>query len=465
MRSGLALRQLLLVSTMVCVPVAPVLAAPQVLGSMSSDVNTTNPVSAKGAPDFSIAAVVGEEAISSYDVQNRIKFIVATARISDTPDMLKVIRPQVIKSLINEKLEVQEAKKNNITVTPKDLSDAIDSIESERGMPPGTIYSMLAQNNVPKESFEAQIRAQLLWNRLLMHKVRPNVHVSAAELQTATQKFSLTPPPKKKEAVVPQEYKIAVIALPVEKITQEKSVHALASKLVQQIRGGASFEEVSRQFSSVAANAGGVVESFWVRPNQLDASIAQELEVSKKGTVTEPVRTAQGYTVIKVYDTRVIPGTKPKPEAKEEEPKDTEIQLKEILLKMKPDAQSREGDIMLQIGADVAKAPGTCTDQSIANIADAQDLNIEVKYNSYMLSEMPPGLKELTDKLKIGDITSPMATYEGIRLYMLCGRKEAVSKPVNKDLVYSMLIQQKMDLEAQKYLRNLRRETFIDVRQ
>ncbi len=462
MRSYRAVGPLLLATTLFAA--LPAQAAPQMLGGMSS--NTTNPVSAKGAPDFSIAAVVGDEAISSYDVANRIKFIIATARISDTPDVLKVIRPQVIKSLVDEKLEVQEAKKNKIVITPKDLSDAIASIESDRGMPPGTIYSMLDQNNVPKESFENQIRAQLMWNHLLMSKIRPTVHISDEELQAATRKFSLSPPPQKKEANGPQEYKIAVIALPVEKVTQEKPVHALAFKLVQQIRGGASFEEVSRQFSSVAANAGGVVESFWIRPSQLDPAIAHELGLAKKGDVTDPVRTSQGYTVIKVYDTRAIGGAKAAPAPKqEEEPKDTEVTLKEILLKMKPDAAREEGDVTLQIGADVAKAPGTCDEKAIANIADAKDMDIEVKYNSYMLSEMPPALKALTDKMKQGEITSPMATYEGIRLYMLCGRKEATTRPVNKDLVYATLIQQKMDLEAQKYLRNLRRETFIDVRQ
>lgn len=458
-----AVRPLLIATTLLIAPEC--FAAPQLLGSMSATPGS-GAVSTKGAPDFSIAAVVGGEAISSYDVNNRIKFIVATARISDTPDMLKVIRPQVIRSLIDERLEIQEAKKNGINVTPAELAGAISSIESDRGMPPGTIDNMLRENNVPKESFESQIRAQLMWNRLLVAKVRPTVHVSAEELASAAHKFSLNPPQKKKEANAPQEYKIAVIALPVEKISQEKPVHGLAFKLVQQIRSGASFEEVSRQFSSVAANAGGVVESFWVRLGQLDPAIAKELSMAKKGEVTDPVRTAQGYTVIKVYDTRPIPGSKPTPPPKAtDELKDTEVTLKEILLKMKPDATKEEGDAMLQVGANVAKSPGTCEDKTIANIEDIKDLDIDVQFNSYLLSEMPPALKQLTDKMKQGDITSPMATYEGIRLYMLCGRKESASKPVNKDLVYSMLIQQKMDLEAQKYLRNLRRETFIDVRQ
>lgn len=419
-----------------------------------------------GRPDLSIAAVVGEEAISSYDVENRIRFIIATARISDTPDVLKVIRPQVIRSLVDEKLQVQEAKKSGIDVSAPDVAAAIAGIEQDRGMPPGTIAGMLAAAGVPKESFDQQIRAQLLWSKLLARKVRPHMRVNDEELRIATRRYSMTPPRKKEAPAVPQEYRIAVIALPVEKKGQEERVRTLAYKLVQQIRSGASFEEVSRQFSSVAANSGGKVESFWVRLGQLDPAVAMGLNGAQKGAVTDAMRTQQGYTIIKVYDTRPVPGARPKPQPKEEEePRDTEVTLKEILLRLRPDTQAPEADVMLRIGGEVARNPGTCDDESVASIDNTRDMDIDVAFHSYMLSEMPPALKDLTDRLETGQISPPVATYEGIRLYMLCGRRVTDSRPVNKELVHAMLVQQKMDLEAQKYLRNLRRETFIDIRQ
>jgi peptidyl-prolyl cis-trans isomerase SurA len=412
--------------------------------------------------DLGITAVVGEDAISSYDVENRIKFIIATARISDSPDVLRHIRPQVIRSLIDERLQVQAAEKNGLKVSDQEIKEAIAAIEEQRNMPPGTIYSILAANNVPKESFTSQIKAQLLWNKLLSRKVRPNVQISDAEITLASRKFSMTPP--KKADVVPQEYKIAVIALPVDKPSGEGTVQALAQKLVQQLRGGASFEEISRQFSSVTASAGGKVETFWVRLNQLDPAVAKSLSGAQTGTITSPVRTAEGFTIIKVFDMRAIGGKKkPKPE-KEQLPKDTEVSLKEILLELKPDADEKEADVMLQIGAEVAKHPGTCDDKTVANISDVEDFDIEVNFLKFALSEMPPDLKAVVDTLEMGEISPPIATYDGIRLYMLCGKKETEDKLVNREQVYTMLLHQKMELEAQKYMRDLRRETFIDVR-
>jgi len=187
--------------------------------------------------------------------------------------------------------------------------------------------------------------------------VRPRIKVTDSDIAMAGTKY-ITPPQAKKSNV-PQEYRIGVIVLPVDKPSREKEIDLLGAKLVKEVRGGASFEETYRQFSSAAAGAGGKFEPFWIRPEQLDPSVAKALEATNSGAITDPVRTHDGLTIIKVYETRNIDGSKP--------------------------------------------APG----------------------------EAP---------------------------------QENAPKPADHDQVYSLLFQQKMELEAQKYMRNLRRETYIDIR-
>src|SRR6185312_16089759 len=115
-------------------------------------------------------------------------------------------------------------------------------------------------------------------------------------------------------------------------------------------------EEISRQFSSGAANAGGKVESFWVSPQRLDPRIARALSSTGKGAITDPVRTDAGYVIIKVYDTRSAGGAA-EAEESDSPAADTQVTLKEILLKLKPDAKDKDADLLLQIGEDVAKHP------------------------------------------------------------------------------------------------------------
>jgi peptidyl-prolyl cis-trans isomerase SurA len=334
------------------------------------------------------------------------------------------------------------------------------AIEQERGLPAGTIDHILKDNNLPRATFAQQVKAQMAWHKLLLKKIKPQVKISDEEIRLGSKRAMLPPPPK--ASSVPQEWQIAVIALPVDKASREMQMRQLGEKLVKEIRGGASFEEVSRQFSSSAASNGGKTESFWVRSGQLDPSVAQALAAAKEGMVTDPVRTAAGYTIVKLYKTRSI-GKAPEPEAADDN-KDMQVSLKEILLKLKPGAKEKEASVLLQIGEDVAKHPGSCKEKGVAGIDNLDDYNIEVNFQTALLSELPPAIRIIADNLKVGDISTPFASDAGIRLFMLCGKKDPANAPPDKERVYGMLLQEKMLLEAQKYLRNLRRDSFIEVR-
>lgn len=391
-----------------------------------------------------IVAVVGNHAISSFDVDSRLKFIFATTNISHTPDMVANIRPQVIRSLIDESLETQEAAKNNIQIEDKEVVQAIATIEEQRGMPPGGISAILKEHRVPEKTFTDQIRAQLAWGRLLSKIVRPKIKISENEVSLAQGRISI---PAAKNNI--KEIEIAVINLPVEKAKDEKEIKKLGDKLWGELNKGARFEEIARQFS---ANSDG--KSFWIRQEQLDPAVASVLKTMTEGTVTQPIRTANGYSIIKLLHIRASKDNSP----------EMEVTLKEILLKLKPTASGKEADILLQIAEEVAKNPGSCQEKGVASISDPDNFDIEVNFRKAPMSELPPALRSISDSLKLGDISTPFASAEGIRLYMLCDKKDITNQPVSADKVREILFKQKFELEAQKYLRNLRRETFIEIR-
>ena len=399
-----------------------------------------------GKGNMGIAAVVGGDAISSYELDSRLRFIITTAHMSNTPDVIERIRPQVMRALMDERLQLHEAEKNGIVVTDKDVEESINTIEQQRQMAPGSIKHMLEAGRIPLNTFTDQVRSQIAWNRLVMRKIKPQVHISDEEVRLAGKKILL---PKEQEI---KELKIAVLQLPFDKPARAIEVGRLADKLVGEIRAGASFEEVSRQFG--ASTSGGKVDSFWIRPEQLAPAIAERLKSAREGMVTDPVRGSEGYTIVKVYDVRAV---------EEQTPTDTAVAIKEILLKLKPDASTKEADALLQIGQDVAKHPGSCEEKGVANIDDFKDFDIEVNIYNNLMSELSPAVKVIAENLQVGEISTPFASSEGIRLYMLCDKKDSRGK-LDRDRVVAMLFQQKMELEAQKYLRNLRRNVYTDVR-
>lgn len=405
-----------------------------------------NPAAAKTGknpprPDSAIAAIVGEEVISVYDMENRLAFVIATTRLSNTAEVAARLKPQILRALVDEKLELAEAAKNGISVSDAEVAQAIAGIEQERGMKPGAIFEIMQQNRIPKETFTGQIRAQMAWRQLVIKKIRPSVRVSDEEVKLVQASPTAAGPA--------QELQIAVLTLPVDSPARETEVRRLGEKLSSELRGGASFEEVSRQFSGTRA------EKFWVRPEQLDPAMARVLVAATAGAITVPVRTGDGYTIAKVYEARThdVGGAK-----------DEEVLLKEILLTLKPDAPRQEADALLDIAESVAKHPGACEDKSVAGIESLGEADIEITMRRELLSALPAGVRAITESLKAGEISTPFASDSGIRLYMLCERKEAAASAAAVDRVRNQLYMQKLDLEAQKYLMKLRRETFIEIR-
>ncbi len=394
-----------------------------------------------------IAAVVNDEAITSYDLSARIKFVLATTKISGSPESVARLKPQILRALVDERLQLQEARKNDIQLSEKEVEQAIAAIENQRGMPAGEITRMLSANNIPPETFINQIKAQIVWGKLLQRKVRAQIKITDADVEQMVKKLS-TP-------VVKQELNIALLQLPVDKPARDKEVRQAAEKLVLEVRGGADFDEVARQFAGGAAREGAKTPAFWVQPDDLDPLIAKALEGATPGYVAGPLKNAVGYTIIRVYDTRELPGQKPL---------DTEIIFKEISLKLRSSTSDKELSALKNIAEDVAAHPGTCEEKGVAGIDDGSVASISVEKTTQMLSDLPAALRVIADGMKVGDISSPLADADGIKLFMLCGKREGVSVTVDANRAKAAVYQQRMELEAQKYMRNLRRDGFIEIR-
>jgi len=74
-------------------------------------------------------------------------------------------------------------------------------------------------------------------------------------------------------------------------------------------------------------------------------------------------------------------------------------------------------------------------------------------------------LRAILSSLQPGQISAPYATDRGIELYMLCDRRDqAPAELVELTQVKNIMLAERLELEAQKLMRNLRRDTFIEIR-
>ncbi|HJO69708.1 MAG TPA: peptidyl-prolyl cis-trans isomerase, partial [Rhodospirillales bacterium] len=75
-----------------------------------------------------------------------------------------------------------------------------------------------------------------------------------------------------------------------------------------------------------------------------------------------------------------------------------------------------------------------------------------------------PDLRETVRVLPVNEASAPRRTDEGIVILMVCEREESAAGNLDRARVAQMLIQRRMEVVAEQYLRDLRRAAFVDVR-
>lgn len=411
-----------------------------------------------------VAAVVGDQAISSVDVQDRINLVMVTTGIPDTMENRARIAPQILRQLIDEKLQMQDASASNITISDEKLHAAISQIEKQNNKSPGSLEAYIEGRGASKKSFYDQVRAQAAWVEIVSKKIHPRIRVSDQEVARYVQRR--TAAAAASDGGAAQEVQIAVIQLPVDNPKNEASVRKVAEKLADEIRSGVRFEAVASQFSS--GSGGGAGEPFWVETTQLDPAIGAVLAKTAKGSVVGPLKNGGGYQLIKLVDLRKkqSEGTA---ETAVAPPPRVEYAFRQVIITPKQ-GEKKNAKNLTDIATAIAKTPGPCTDKMVGN-ASGKGADVNVAFLRRVSTDLPDNVRTILSGLSVGAVSSPVTTVDGIRLFILCERTELSPEKTQEEparpsdeAIRQAIFTEKLELEAQKYMRNLREQAFVEVR-
>ena len=226
--------------------------------------------SAGAAPSVDIAAVVNNQVISTFDLNERVAIVMSTTGIPDSPENRTRLTPQILRQLIDERLQMEDGARGNIIIGDDRVKQGIAQIEGQSGKPTGSLEAFLRSSGLSVPTFYAQIRAQMTWADIVLKKIRPRIHISDEEVAryVARKTTPAMAPAAQVQQVRPlgKEVKIAVMQLPVDSPQNDPKIRKIAIKLAQEIHAGAKFEAVASQFSS--STGGAVVAPFWVETAQ-----------------------------------------------------------------------------------------------------------------------------------------------------------------------------------------------------
>ncbi|HTQ33689.1 MAG TPA: peptidylprolyl isomerase [Stellaceae bacterium] len=433
---------LLLAMAMICtaIPARPATRAPMQHAPNAPEA-PSGPI-----PEMRIAAVVNDEVISVYDLLSRIRMTLLSSNIPDTPETRRKIEGQVLRSLVDEKLQLQEAKRQNVVATDDEINAALAQIEKQNNLQPGQLNQLLKSRGIDRASLISQVTASIVWTKLVRRKAAETVEISDDEVDAAMKRL-------KEHANEPQS-RIAEIFLAVDNPSQDADVRALAEKLTQQMKQGARFSAVAQQFSqSATAAVGG--DMGWMRPDQLPPELAAAAAPLKPGELSAPIRTNNGYYLLLVLDRRGgnTPGKT-----------DTIYDVVQVVFPLPPNASNAMKEQAAAEAMSVRENAKNCADFLRLGKQKAPQFSSEGQVNA---NSVAPQMREVLSKLSPNEATRPILQRNGIGVVMLCSKKtESAQKSGDptREEVFDSLLRQKLDTVSRQYLRDLRRAAYVDVR-
>ena len=244
-----------------------------------------------------IAAVVNNEAITVPDLVARIDIAIVASRLRASEDLRRQLAPQVLRSLVDERLKVQEAERLGVSVGEAEMADARRTVEQRNGIAAGGLDDFLRGQGLVVDAVADQLRAEILWSKLVRGRLGAAVSVGEGEIDEALAQLEANRGRP--------EYRVAEIFLAVESSEQEDEVRAAATSLYEQLTAGANFAQIASQFSqSATAAVGGDIG--WVLEGELPTEIETVLVRLEPGSVAPPVRAFDGYTIISLIDRRTV---------------------------------------------------------------------------------------------------------------------------------------------------------------
>ncbi|MDP3907246.1 MAG: peptidylprolyl isomerase [Novosphingobium sp.] len=414
-------------------------------GSMGGLVLPDNPeFFTKNDPNLRKATViVNGEIITGTDVDQRVALIVNASGGKVSPDELTRLKMQVLRNLMDETLQIQEAKAQKVEVENSEVDQTFARIAQQNfGQDAKAMEAYLAKVGSSSASLKRQIRGELSWNRLLRRNVQPFVNVSDEEVREVLKRMQ--------DAKGTEEYRVGEIFLSATSETRD-AVYQNAMKIVEQLKEGGSFVGYARQFSEASTAATGG-DLGWVKRGVLPTELDALLPTVQSGQLVGPVEIRGGFSILLLIDKRQVLTA---------DPRDALLSLKQISIGFAPGVTETQATARAKAFADAMAGARGCANADEV----AASLGADVVNNDQIKArDLPTPLQNLVLSLNLGETTPPFGSIqEGVRVLMLCGRDDpkADTGP-DFEQVQTQMEDERVNKRAQTYLRDLRRDAVID---
>ncbi len=247
-----------------------------------------------------IVAIVDQTVVTEQELESRIRTVTAQLQKQGTElPAENILRKQILERLISDTLQLQYAAQSGLKVDDSQLDKTIERIAEQNQLTLTEFADALAKDGVSMGKFRADIRNEITIARLREREVDSRINVSESEIDN----FLTTQASSNENQ---DEYEIAhiLIRTPEEGATEDvQKAKAKVDEVIKALQAGTNFSKVSASFSD-APNALEGGSLGWKSSTQMPALFLDALKNMQVGTVSEVLRSPNGFHILKLISKR-----------------------------------------------------------------------------------------------------------------------------------------------------------------
>ena len=433
---------------------------PVVQEAKNNDTAVIDAAAEKAAADSdSIVATVNDESISDFELRQRVALYLALNGFNQsqlTAEQRTRMRGQILEQLQAEKVQLQEAVKKKITVSPVEVDRRLSNMMQEYHFTIEQLRQNLINAGASEEALRAQITASLAWQKTVQDEYGDRVNVTDEMVATEMARYA--------DGANKPHYHVMEIFLPVDNPEQDAKVKKDAEEVEKQLHQGAPFPVVARQFSQhpTAATGG---DMGWINEGQLAPELNVKLAKMDVGSISEPIRSTGGYYVLGLRERQEPLGTKISDAPTGPTGPAGTLPLARLLLPVDPRAPKQQIEEIMKVAVQIQQHYQSC--KQLDELHGKMNGSVYMELGDAKLSDLSPQIQDSLKNSRPGEAAPPFQDEAGIELIGRCDKrievKTAYVMPTRQQ-VEDQLFQNQIAALARRYLRDLKRDANIQVR-
>ncbi len=407
----------------------------------------------------SIAAVVNNEAVTCYDVEQDAKGILMQLRQSGSAKLpsSSELSSRALKGRIIKALQLQEARRLELTVSDEELSKTIDGIETKNGLLPGQLEEIVKQQGLDFNEYKKNMRDQLMISKLINIAVRSKLQISDDALHEYYDKYIANPEPRR-EVQLAQIF----LALPNEPTPEQLTeIRNKAIKLRARVVAGGNFARLAALHSDAPdSQQGGIMG--WFKPGGISQRFASVVELPT-GKVSELIRSPAGFHMIKVLAERWK-----KPDSQGES--HDEVHARHILLQIPKSADQATRSKINKRAQEIASEMQEADDEAFATRAREASQGPSASRGGdlgwFKHGMMVAAFEDVAFRLKPGETSGVVKSPFGLHIIRVIGKRhiDPNSFEANRENIVQILSKAEMQERLPRWLAELTAKANIERR-